>query len=165
MISPSQRPLPDNTQHSQEIDIHARGIIRTHNPSKRAAKDPRLRPRGQWDRLLKRMSWTKTGTTPAVKGIRKITKQSLQLVSQLNFEPRTTLIQLHSVNTCATLFGCIESTTGSRMVYCFNVQNSSILPNDLVFMIPIRHYLYFPKYHSLGYRYNGKQCVTSGTVI
>jgi hypothetical protein len=31
--------------------IHALGGIQTHNPSKRAAEDPRLRPRGHWDRL------------------------------------------------------------------------------------------------------------------
>jgi hypothetical protein len=31
-------------------NIHAPGGIRTHNPSKRAAADPRLRPRGHWDR-------------------------------------------------------------------------------------------------------------------
>jgi len=37
MISPTQRPLPDNTQHSQETGIHAPGGIRNHNPSKRAA--------------------------------------------------------------------------------------------------------------------------------
>ena len=34
----------DNTQHSQVTDIHAPGGIRTHNPSKREAADPRLRP-------------------------------------------------------------------------------------------------------------------------
>ena len=50
VISPTQRPLPDNTQHSQQTDIHASGAKRTHNPSKRAAADPRLRPRGCWDR-------------------------------------------------------------------------------------------------------------------
>jgi hypothetical protein len=33
----SQRPLPDNTQHSQETYIHATGTIRTRNPKKRAA--------------------------------------------------------------------------------------------------------------------------------
>jgi hypothetical protein len=33
MISSSQRPLPDNTQHSQETDIHYPGGIRTHNLS------------------------------------------------------------------------------------------------------------------------------------
>jgi hypothetical protein len=44
VISPSQRPLPDNTQNSQETDIHDPGRIRTHNPSKRTAADPHLRP-------------------------------------------------------------------------------------------------------------------------
>ena len=47
----SDQPLPHNTQHSQQTDIHATGGIRTHNPSKPAAADPRLRPRGHWDRL------------------------------------------------------------------------------------------------------------------
>ena len=32
-ISPSQRPLPDNTQHSQETDIHAPGGIRIRKPA------------------------------------------------------------------------------------------------------------------------------------
>jgi hypothetical protein len=45
-----RRDLPDNTKHSQETDIHALGEIRTHNSSKRAAVDPRLRLRGHWDR-------------------------------------------------------------------------------------------------------------------
>ena len=52
VISSSQRPLPDNTQHSQQINIHALGGIRTHDLSRRAAPDLRLRPRGHWDRLL-----------------------------------------------------------------------------------------------------------------
>ena len=50
MISPSQRPLPNNTQHSQQTNIHAPGGIRTHDRSRRAAVDLRLRPRGHWDR-------------------------------------------------------------------------------------------------------------------
>ena len=33
-ISLLQRPLPDNTQHSQETDVHDPGGIRTRNPSK-----------------------------------------------------------------------------------------------------------------------------------
>ena len=53
VISPTQRPPPDNTQHSQHTNIHASGGIRTHNPSKEAAADPRLRPRGHWDRRIK----------------------------------------------------------------------------------------------------------------
>jgi len=39
---PSQRPVPDNTQQSQETDILAAGGIRTRNPSKRAAAEPCL---------------------------------------------------------------------------------------------------------------------------
>jgi hypothetical protein len=34
VISPSQGPLPHNTQHSQQTDIHTAGGNRTHNPSK-----------------------------------------------------------------------------------------------------------------------------------
>ena len=44
VIIPAQRSLPNNTQHAQEKDIHTVGGILTHNPSKRAAVDPRLRP-------------------------------------------------------------------------------------------------------------------------
>ena len=47
------RDQPDtwpHTQHSQQTDIHAPGGIRTHNPSKRPAVDPCLRPRCHWDR-------------------------------------------------------------------------------------------------------------------
>jgi hypothetical protein len=43
VTGPSHRPLPDNTQHSQETDIHAPGGILTRNSSKQAAADPRLR--------------------------------------------------------------------------------------------------------------------------
>ena len=42
--------LPDNTQHSQQTNIHAPGGIRTHDLSRRAAADLRPRPRGHWDR-------------------------------------------------------------------------------------------------------------------
>jgi hypothetical protein len=42
--------LADNTKHSQETNIHGPGGIRTHNPSKRGAANPRLRSRGRWDR-------------------------------------------------------------------------------------------------------------------
>jgi len=49
VISLTQRPLPDNTQHSQETDIHAPGGIPTRNPKKRAAAYPLCRPRGHSD--------------------------------------------------------------------------------------------------------------------
>ena len=42
--------ISNNTQHSQGTDIHVAGGIRSHNPIKRVASDPSLRPRGHWDR-------------------------------------------------------------------------------------------------------------------
>ena len=45
LISSSQGPVPDNTQRLQETNIQASGRIRTRNPKKRAAADPRLIPR------------------------------------------------------------------------------------------------------------------------
>ena len=56
MTSSSQRPLPDNTQHSQQTDIHALCGIRTHKFSRRAAEDLRLRPRGHWSLTLRRLT-------------------------------------------------------------------------------------------------------------
>jgi hypothetical protein len=50
VISPSQRPLLDSTQHSQETKFHAPDRFRTRSPSKRATADPHLRPRGYWNR-------------------------------------------------------------------------------------------------------------------
>ena len=50
VISSSQRPLPDKTRHLQQTNIHDPGGIRTHDLSRRAAADLRLRPRGHWDR-------------------------------------------------------------------------------------------------------------------
>jgi hypothetical protein len=49
--SARRRDLYLTTHKSQETDNHAPSEIRTHNPSKRAAAVPRLRPRGQWDGL------------------------------------------------------------------------------------------------------------------
>jgi hypothetical protein len=48
VISPTQRPLPDNTQKIQTS--MPPGGIRSRNPDMRAVADPRLRPRGHWDR-------------------------------------------------------------------------------------------------------------------
>jgi hypothetical protein len=39
--------------YKHNTNIHAPGGIRTHNPSNRAAIDPRLRPQAHWDRHLK----------------------------------------------------------------------------------------------------------------
>jgi hypothetical protein len=52
VISQKQRPLSDNTQQSQQTDIHVPGGIRNRNPSRRTVADPRLKLRGHWDRPL-----------------------------------------------------------------------------------------------------------------
>ena len=52
MISASHRPLPDNTQHSQQTDIHAPSRVRTRNVNMHAAAEPRLKPQGYWNPLL-----------------------------------------------------------------------------------------------------------------
>jgi hypothetical protein len=52
LLGPTQRPLPDNTQHSQETDIHALGGIRTHNFNKRVVIEPCLRNMGHCQAYL-----------------------------------------------------------------------------------------------------------------
>jgi hypothetical protein len=67
VIGPQQRTLLDNTQHSQETDINTPSWIRTLNPSKQAAADPRLRPHGHWDRHSHATTLPYTCLTQAVK--------------------------------------------------------------------------------------------------
>jgi hypothetical protein len=50
VIIPTQRPLIDKSQYSQETDIHDFGGVRTRNRGKGADADLRLRPRGHRDR-------------------------------------------------------------------------------------------------------------------
>ena len=52
VISPTQKPLPENTQHSQETNIHRPSAIRNRISRKRVAADPRLKPLRHWDRVL-----------------------------------------------------------------------------------------------------------------
>ena len=47
---PVAETIPDNTQHSQQTDIHAPGGIQTHNLSRHVATDLCLRPRSHWNR-------------------------------------------------------------------------------------------------------------------
>jgi hypothetical protein len=59
VIISSQRPVPDNTQYTQQTNIHASGGIRTHDRSRRAAVDLRIRPRGSWNRHILYSKWMK----------------------------------------------------------------------------------------------------------
>jgi hypothetical protein len=40
------------THNKHNTNLHAPGGIHTHNPRKRAAADPHIRPRGHWDRQI-----------------------------------------------------------------------------------------------------------------
>jgi len=55
--------LTDNIQHSKQTNIHVPGGIRTHNPSKRAAADPRLTPPGHWGQLIQFVPYSKHNAT------------------------------------------------------------------------------------------------------
>jgi hypothetical protein len=57
VISSTQRPLPDNTQHSPQTNIYAAAGIRAQNPSKRATTEARLRPLGHLDQHMS-ILWT-----------------------------------------------------------------------------------------------------------
>jgi hypothetical protein len=54
LLRTRDRPVEETStwqhKHSPETNIHAPGGIRTHDPSKRSAADPRLRSRGHWNR-------------------------------------------------------------------------------------------------------------------
>ena len=86
----------DNTQHSQETDIHATGGIRTYNSSKRTAAEPRLRPRGHWDRwndtdtcpsftLSTNLTWTGPGSNLGLRGERLATNHPSKTKISLRF--------------------------------------------------------------------------------
>ena len=52
VISQTQRPLPDNTQHSQQTDRHSPGGIRTPQSQQASGRRPHLRPNEHWNGLL-----------------------------------------------------------------------------------------------------------------
>jgi len=50
LTKPTQKPISDNTRHSQKINKRVPGGIRTQHPSKRAVPYPGFRPYGHRDR-------------------------------------------------------------------------------------------------------------------
>jgi hypothetical protein len=109
VISPSQRPLPDNTQHSQKTDSHALGGIRTHSSSKRAAVDRRLRPRGYWDRRTHLLLLTKYLSMTFCLSIRLHIKVTRNMVP------------------CTRVWPHHQASVRSHTLPCFNLQTSCIL--------------------------------------
>jgi alkylated DNA nucleotide flippase Atl1 len=91
VIRSSQRPLPDNTQHTQQTNIHATGGIRTHDRSRRAAVDLRLRPRGhcQW----RTEEWGLVSSIPPPRNSEVLTKLS-RIPSSVEKYIRNNLIRI-----------------------------------------------------------------------
>jgi hypothetical protein len=52
MITPNQRPLPDNIKNSQETGTYVSAGYETTIPASEQSADPRLRPRGHWDQKV-----------------------------------------------------------------------------------------------------------------
>jgi len=52
----SDQPDAETSITTPTTNIYAPGVIRTQDPSKRAAENPPLRPRGHWDRLMYRQN-------------------------------------------------------------------------------------------------------------
>ena len=68
----------------QQTNIHASGGIRTHNLSRRAAEDVRLRPRGHWDRRYG--SYTGTNLEGNSRGPIEVLKRYLFGGAEENYE-------------------------------------------------------------------------------
>ena len=69
--------LTTHNNHNRQISMPLSGI-RTHDLSRRAAADLRLRPRGRWDRQMVKQSHYRSGQTQRVPGSRgsQISRQS-----------------------------------------------------------------------------------------
>jgi hypothetical protein len=122
VISPSHRPLPDNTQRSQQTDIQAPRGIRTHNLSRPAAADPHLRPRGYWDRQLALLSLHYRGLVSYQLAVITIGGDSLTNLDVLerirrasrwkwkaNIPRHTTATQINTKTTCSCSSPKIEA--------------------------------------------------------
>jgi len=122
MISPSQRPLPDNTQHSQQTNIQALGGIRTHDRSRRAAVDLRLRPRAHWDRRFICITLPNCWCTVKQKSIKlchlndQLIDNQLYLANCTKTLPVRRLQQTHLVRYCTCLVS--TGTTYGRNAPC-----------------------------------------------
>jgi len=69
----TETSLPDKTQHPQKGDTHTPDGIRIRNPSKQAAAEARLRPRGHWNQHLNKYE------TLSAQGVRNVRSLSSKI--------------------------------------------------------------------------------------
>ena len=139
MISPSQTPLPDNTQHSQQTNIHTPGVIRTDDSSRRAAVNLRLRPRGYWDRIFYVL--TKRNTTlrysrgqlrnPSTGVLTPCTSGRISMVTPFSPDPFKRSRVSTTLQSATTLkkanFLCHFSRVIIRKIYSWNIPGVFVL--------------------------------------
>ena len=99
--SARRRDLYLTTQHSQETYIHAPGGIRNHNPSKRAATDPRHRSRGHSGRLQEYYFYKLWCTLQVVRFVSFVQKILAYRLPHRSYSPSLRL----------RVYCCISSTT------------------------------------------------------
>jgi hypothetical protein len=126
VISLSQIPLPDNTQHSRQTDIHAPGGIRTHNLSRRTAVDQRLRPRGHWDR--QGISIENNSGCPQLRWVLKAGSKRLGFL-----DPKKTAERCEAVGHCsyarnANFLGIFSPHVSAYISLCTRQKDCYVLP-------------------------------------
>ena len=99
----SQRPVPDNTQHSQETDTYAPGRIQTNNPSKQVAAYLRLRLKSHRDQQSHLYTYVSINQPGQEK--KKILNTTQKHVDKKNQLDVTFCILYFSSNSCSTCFG------------------------------------------------------------
>jgi len=85
VISSSQRPLPANTQYSQQKHSCPPGGIRTHDLSRRAATVLRLRPRGHWDRHWY-THWCSQFHSQRLESLEKLTTENVRFQMKADYQ-------------------------------------------------------------------------------
>jgi len=118
MISPTRRTVHDNTQHSQETELHIPDGIRTRNPRRWAAVDTILRPRGHWDRSQKH-----SPTLVVWKTKQKIKRKLRKILIVSCSYPRTDLTILYK-NPTNALFMLTSHYSHCYTPTCFSPQAS-----------------------------------------
>jgi hypothetical protein len=132
VMSPTQTPLPHNTQHSQQTDTNASGGIRTRNPSKRAATDRRLKLRdNQIFIVLMLMSRIQTDSA---------------LVGEINFF----LVSFFRIiqNSCriSSVFSTYLLLSYTTVYMCSVVHDTTIIKSGFIIRVPKIMFSGKPKY-------------------
>jgi hypothetical protein len=117
VISSLQRPLPDNTKHTQQTNIQATDGIRTHDRSRRAAVDLRIRQRCHWDRRYLNLNFWKLLASEDIHGVRYVVIISCR--SYANISARKQFLQ--------RFINWLTLSTAKEAIWCFHIWSGKFL--------------------------------------